>query len=180
MDIQSCIPLGWTGLLFLLSKKTSSLLQCSSLKASILWCLALVTVQNTLSFLNCKFLQSTWQQSTPLVYHFCLSQKYSLLFIYNSILNFFYCGIIFYHLFLMCLTLKMDYTLSICLHCRRHRFNLWERKIPWRMKWQPPPVLLLGKFPWIEEPDRLQSIGLQRVGHDWATSLYFSFFQWTV
>ena len=26
-----------------------------------------------------------------------------------------------------------------------------------------------------EEPDRLQSLGLQRVGHDWATSLSLSF-----
>ena len=27
------------------------------------------------------------------------------------------------------------------------------------------------KIPWIEETGRLQSMGLQRVGHDWATSL---------
>ena len=27
------------------------------------------------------------------------------------------------------------------------------------------------KIPWTEEPDRLQSMGSQRVGHDWATSL---------
>ena len=27
------------------------------------------------------------------------------------------------------------------------------------------------KTPWTEEPGRLQSMGLQRVGHDWATSL---------
>ena len=27
------------------------------------------------------------------------------------------------------------------------------------------------KIPWTEEPGRLQSTGLQRVGHDWATSL---------
>ena len=30
---------------------------------------------------------------------------------------------------------------------------------------------LAGKIPWMEEPDRLQSMGSQRVGHDWATSL---------
>ena len=28
------------------------------------------------------------------------------------------------------------------------------------------------KIPWTEEPDRLQSMGSQRVGHDWATSLW--------
>ena len=30
---------------------------------------------------------------------------------------------------------------------------------------------LAGKIPWTEEPDRLQSMGLPRVGHDSATSL---------
>ena len=30
---------------------------------------------------------------------------------------------------------------------------------------------LAWKIPWMEEPGRLQSMGLQRVGHDWATSL---------
>ena len=30
---------------------------------------------------------------------------------------------------------------------------------------------LTWKIPWAEEPDRLQSMGSQRVGHDWATSL---------
>ena len=31
---------------------------------------------------------------------------------------------------------------------------------------------LAWKIPWTEEPDRLPSRGLQRVRHDWATSLY--------
>ena len=31
------------------------------------------------------------------------------------------------------------------------------------------------KIPWTEEPGRLQSMGSQRVGHDWATSLSLSF-----
>ena len=29
---------------------------------------------------------------------------------------------------------------------------------------------LVWKIPWTEEPDRLQSMGSQRVGHDWVTS----------
>ena len=29
--------------------------------------------------------------------------------------------------------------------CRRHRFDPWVRKIPWRRKWQPTPVFLPGK-----------------------------------
>ena len=35
------------------------------------------------------------------------------------------------------------------------------------------------KIPWMEEPGRLQSVGLGRVGHDWATSLsLFIFMHW--
>ena len=30
-----------------------------------------------------------------------------------------------------------------CRTCRRHEFNPWVRKIPWRRKWQPPPVFFL-------------------------------------
>ena len=34
---------------------------------------------------------------------------------------------------------------SVCLQCGRPGFNPWVRKIPWRRKWQPTPVLLPGK-----------------------------------
>ena len=35
------------------------------------------------------------------------------------------------------------------------------------------------KIPWAEEPGGLQSMGSQRVGHDWATSLsLFTFMHW--
>ena len=38
---------------------------------------------------------------------------------------------------------------------------------------------LAWKIPWTEEPDRLQSMGSLRVGHNWATSLsLFTFMQW--
>ena len=33
--------------------------------------------------------------------------------------------------------------------------------------------ILAWKIPWMEEPGRLQSMGLQRVEHDWATSFTF-------
>ena len=36
------------------------------------------------------------------------------------------------------------------------------------------PSTLAWKIPWTEEPDRLHSMGSQRVGHDWATSLSLS------
>ena len=35
----------------------------------------------------------------------------------------------------------------------------------------PHSSTLAWKLPWVEEPGRLQSMGLLRVGHDWATSL---------
>ena len=34
---------------------------------------------------------------------------------------------------------------------------------------------IVWKIPWMEEPGRLQSMGLRRVGHDWATSLSLLF-----
>ena len=33
---------------------------------------------------------------------------------------------------------------STC-QCRRHRFDPWVGKIPWRRKWQPTPVFLPGE-----------------------------------
>ena len=35
---------------------------------------------------------------------------------------------------------------SAC-QCRRHGFDPWVRKIPWRRKWQSTSVFLPGKFP---------------------------------
>ena len=43
----------------------------------------------------------------------------------------------------------------------------------------PHSSTLAWKIPWTEEPGRLQSMGSQRVGHDWATSLsLFTFMHW--
>ena len=43
----------------------------------------------------------------------------------------------------------------------------------------PHSSTLAWKLPWMEEPDRLQSMGSLRVGHDWATSLsLFTFLHW--
>ena len=55
------------------------------------------------------------------------------------------------------------------LQCRRPwvRFLGWE--VPLEKGWLPTPVFLPGEPPWTEEPGRLQSMGLQRVGHDWVT-----------
>ena len=43
----------------------------------------------------------------------------------------------------------------------------------------PHSSTLAWKIPWTEEPGRLQSMGLLRVRHDWATSLsLFTFMHW--
>ena len=48
-----------------------------------------------------------------------------------------------------------------CRRHKRHRFDPWVGKIPWRRAWKPTPVFLPGESPWTEEPGGLQSIGLQ-------------------
>ena len=60
---------------------------------------------------------------------------------------------------------------SICLQGRRPGFDPWVGKIPWRRRWQPHSSMLAWRIPWMEEPGRLQSMGSQRAGNDWATSL---------
>ena len=43
----------------------------------------------------------------------------------------------------------------------------------------PHSSTLAWKVPWMEEPGRLQSMGLLRVGHNWATSVsLFTFLHW--
>ena len=57
--------------------------------------------------------------------------------------------------------------------CRRH--ETWD-SIPGSLSWEDPlekgmtshSNILAWKIPWTEEPFRLQSIGSQRVGHDWG------------
>ena len=53
-----------------------------------------------------------------------------------------------------------------CRSYRRPGFDPWVEKIPWNRKWQPTPVF--WRIPWTEKPGRLKSMGLQRVGHNWA------------
>ena len=52
--------------------------------------------------------------------------------------------------------------------CKRHRFNPWVGKIPWRRAWQLTPVFLPGEFHGQEEPGGLWTMGLQRVRHNWS------------
>ena len=60
----------------------------------------------------------------------------------------------------------------------------WVKNLPamqeiwvWSLGWEDPleggmvthPSILVWRFPWTEEPGGLQSMELQRVGHNWAT-----------
>ena len=49
----------------------------------------------------------------------------------------------------------------------------WEDSLEKEMA--PHSSILAWRIPWTEEPGGLQSMGWQRVGHNWATSLSLSF-----
>ena len=49
-------------------------------------------------------------------------------------------------------------------------------RFPWRRVWQPTPVFLPEESSRMEEPGGLQSMGSQRVGHDWVTSTHTCMF----
>ena len=52
---------------------------------------------------------------------------------------------------------------------RRHRFDYWVRKIPWRRKWQPTPIFLPGKSCGWRSLTGSSPQGLKRVICDLAT-----------
>ena len=57
----------------------------------------------------------------------------------------------------------------------------------WSLGWEDPlekemathSSILAWKISWTEEPGGLQSIGSQRVGHNWATNTYLLYFLWS-
>ena len=64
----------------------------------------------------------------------------------------------------------------------KHLSTMQETRV-WALVWEDPlekemaihSSTIAWKIPWTEEPGRLQSMGSQRVGHDWATSLSLYF-----
>ena len=56
-------------------------------------------------------------------------------------------------------------------------WDTWVRSLGWEDPLEKAMAThsstLARKIPWTEEPGRLQSMGSQRVGHDWVTSLSF-------
>ena len=66
----------------------------------------------------------------------------------------------------------------VCLQCGRPRFNSCIGKMPLGKEMATHSSILAWKIPWTEEPVRLQSMGLQRVRHNWVTPLCFPFSQY--
>ena len=53
--------------------------------------------------------------------------------------------------------------------CNRHGFNPWVRKITWRRKWPPSPVLLPEQYHWQRNPVSYSPWDCNRFGHDLET-----------
>ena len=53
--------------------------------------------------------------------------------------------------------------------CRRRKFKPWVRKIPWRRRWPPIPVLLPGKSPGQRSLVVYNPCGHKKFGHDLMT-----------
>ena len=53
--------------------------------------------------------------------------------------------------------------------CRRHGFNPWVRKVPWRRKWQPTPVFFPGKSHGQRSLVGYSPWDHKRAGHDSGT-----------
>ena len=80
-----------------------------------------------------------------------------------------------------------SWTIKKAEHWRVDAFELWcwkrHFRVPWTVSNQTNPKekemathpsILAWKISWNKESGRLQSMGLQRVGHNWATSLSLS------
>ena len=120
------------------------------------------TVNNFLASLNIQFIFTFFPQFPPITSRVALLESVS--------------SIAFACFFSLLLKVSFSWRLSgkeSTCWWRRLRTDPWVSppgvmKIPWRRKWQPTPVFLPGESPWTEEPGGLQSMGLQRVRHDWA------------
>ena len=62
---------------------------------------------------------------------------------------------------------------------RETRVRSLGQEVPLEKEMATHSSILAWKIPWMEEPGRLQSMGLQRVGHNWATSLHFTLYIYT-
>ena len=74
---------------------------------------------------------------------------------------------------------------SLVAQMVKHLPIMWETRVR-SLGWEDPlekevathSSTFAWKIPWMEERGRLQSVGSQRVRHDWATSLHFITILW--
>ena len=59
-----------------------------------------------------------------------------------------------------------------CRRHRRHGFDPWIRKIPWRRELATHSSILTWRIPWTEKPGGLQPIGSQRVRRNSVTNTH--------
>ena len=84
----------------------------------------------------------------------------------------------FLHLFYFILFLNLKHCISFAKHQNKSKWwyetqlQPWVGKILWRRESLPTPVSLPGESPRTEEPNEIQGMGSQRVGHDWATNTF--------
>ena len=60
----------------------------------------------------------------------------------------------------------------LCLQCGRPGFDPWVGKIPWSMEWLPILVYLPGESLGQRSLVGLQSMGSQRIRHNWMTNTH--------
>ena len=66
---------------------------------------------------------------------------------------------------------------NVCIWVQAQSFIYYELIWTfWEKAMAPHSSTVAWKIPWMEEPGRLQSMGLLRAGHDWGTSLSLSTF----
>ena len=98
-------------------------------------------------------------------YDFYNTQPYILIYLYNLHLYIFMCINYMYYCSFICMYYVLWFT---------HNYTYFLEKVM-----APYSSTLAWKIPWTEEPGRLQSMGSQRVRHDWVTSLsLFTFMHW--
>ena len=71
-----------------------------------------------------------------------------------------------------------DFLVAQMVKCLSTVRETWVQALGWEDPLQKEMAIqsstIAWKIPWTEDPGRLQSMGSQRVGHDWVTSLHFT------
>ena len=146
MNIQDWFPLGLTGLISLLSKGLSWVFSSTTVwKHQILWHSAFFMIQlshpymttgKTIAWTRWTFVGRVISLLFNMLFRLVIAFLYIKLFssiITNPHLKELFRG-----------WSSKEYTCQ-CRGRKRWGFDPWVGKIPWRRKWQPAPVFLLGK-----------------------------------